>query len=141
MKKEDSIDNFTSLQTLGTPSYVASNRPSGQGATSCADPTHARVTPFWSFELLQDFLRRKQLHSSLLLSNTKDVDMRTSCCASRQRQGHTSGVTTSTELGAAGRLLSYHQPPKFVLWPRDTPKGHTAQAAQSRTAQAGAHSG
>lgn len=43
-----------SLQVLGTPGLAASNRPLIR-----ADPVHGMVTPLWSFELLQDFLKKE----------------------------------------------------------------------------------
>lgn len=66
------------------------------GTPSCT-PTHPseRVTPVWSFELLQDFLTRKQLCSSLP-SNREDVCTKASCRTFGQRQGHAGGVIAGT---------------------------------------------
>lgn len=59
---------------------------------------------------------------SLLLSNKKDVHRRTYCCTCRQKQGHTSGVTTNTKWGLSAGSSLYHPPAKFTLWLRDIPE-------------------
>lgn len=53
----------------------------------------------------------KKTAPSLLLSNKKDVHMRTYCCTCRQKQGHTSGVITNTKWGlsAGSSLFIIHQ--------------------------------
>lgn len=59
VKRERTVQvTLTSLQILGLCS-----------TEQAADPAHGRVTALWSFELLQGFLMRKQLCSSVLLSS------------------------------------------------------------------------
>lgn len=55
-----------------------------------------KVTPFRSFKLLQDFLRRRQLYTLFLLPNIKDVHPKTPCCHFQIRCRARSSVITGT---------------------------------------------
>jgi len=82
---------------VGTPGGVALNR--------LLTPTqHARETQPMEdtplvllFRLLQDFLTRKQLHSSSPQSKRSNVLTSTSSCTIGYRQGHAQVVMSSTE--------------------------------------------
>lgn len=53
-----------------------------------------KVASFWSFELLEDFLKRKHFYSSFLLSNKMRTHIKIPCCTFTERVG---GVITGIE--------------------------------------------
>lgn len=55
-----------------------------------------KATPFRSFKLLQDFLRRRLLYTLFLLPNIKDVHPKTPCCHFQIRCRARSSVITDT---------------------------------------------
>lgn len=65
-----------SFQMLVMLNCAATDRP--------PDPIHRAVTPLFFFvKFLQDFPKKKQLCSSFLLPDGKDVHMRPCCCSFR----------------------------------------------------------
>lgn len=65
-----------------------------QASAHCTDPVHSSITPFWSFELLYDFLTRKQINSAFL---QKGCSLKTSCCTSRKRQELSGAIITRSK--------------------------------------------
>lgn len=61
---------------LWTLSCAASNRSLDHEQHTMQDPSIEKVTPFWSYELLLNFLIRKQPYLSFLLTKRKDAHMR-----------------------------------------------------------------
>jgi len=123
---------------LGTPSCAALNGLTIRAQDIMCSPSRGKVTPFWLFELLQNFLTRKQLCSSFLLSDRKRVHRRNSRCLFRQRQGHPGSVIACIkwELPAGS---FYEELAKLVLQTGDRDWGHSTAwrpgAMQSSTDQ------
>lgn len=91
-----------------------------------------KVTPFRSFKLLQDFLRRRQLYTLFLLPNIKDVHPKTPCCHFQIRCRARSSVITGTMWELPKNSCRTISQGKFV--PRG-PGGQAGQTAQLSTAQ------
>ena len=67
------VDGVTSLQMLGTLNGAASDGPPVRDSTWCRSHLWRGYPVFFSFKLLQDFLKRKHFYSSFLLSEKNYV--------------------------------------------------------------------
>lgn len=126
MKKDDSIDNFASLQMLGILSCRALN--------ACyADPVWAKVTSFWYLCSHSTFLEENNsVH--FYCQTKKHIHIRACYCSFRYRLGCRAGVITSTEQKPAAssftlNWLVYHvvQRMRAAL---HRPEGQVIHAAQ-----------
>lgn len=113
-------------------SCVASNRTHVQHTIQT--PSIAEILPFWSFNILHNFLTRKQFYLSFLQSNRMDVLMLH--CQIKKTEPHR-WRSCSYQVRAVCRLLCYNKLVEFILWARDfaeqhRSEGHAICAAQHR---------
>lgn len=107
---------------------------SNQCVAQHADAICGKVASFWSFELLEDFLKRKHFYSSFLLSNKMRIHIRTPCCTFTERVG---GVVTGTEkMLPTGSSVTASWLYLSCSTAQHRPKGHNVCAAQGKTEQA-----
>lgn len=84
LQGENSIDNFQGpFRCWEPPRGVVLNRTPTPVQHYRKTSSIAGTFCFWSFELLQHFLTRKQIYLSFLQSKRNDVLMTTSCCTAR----------------------------------------------------------